>query len=246
MNALYGYARVSTDDQQTSAEAQTVRLRQYAADSGLRLAGVFVDEDVSGARQFKHRPEGRRLWDAVQAGDTVAFTKVDRAFRSMADAATTLAVWKQLGVRVAILDLGIDVATPAGELFFNQIASFAAFEREMIGQRIREAIGHRRSVGQPYGNSRPFGWVRAGSGKRTRYVPCEGERRLGERVLAMRAAGQTLSAISRALRAERALKPGKRQAERGAYYLEADVARLERAAKAGWPIAPRDKVGDQG
>jgi DNA invertase Pin-like site-specific DNA recombinase len=247
MGRLFGYGRVSTDDQATSAEAQAARLREFASGKGLQLAGLYVDEDVSGALPMKARPQGKRLWDALAPGDTVAFTKVDRCFRSMADAATTLALWKQLGVRVTIIDLGIDVGTPSGDLMFHQLASFASFERAMIGQRIREALAHRKATGKPYGRSRPFGWIKAGEGKDTRWVPCHDERRLAERVVALRDAGGTLAGIARQLAQEGVTKPGKAKAARagryrGCWYLEADVDRLYRAAKAKFPILPRDEV----
>ena len=248
MERLFGYARVSTNDQATSADAQAARLREFAASSGLQLAALYVDEDVSGALPLKARPQGKRLWDALGPGDTVAFCKVDRCFRSMADASTTLALWQQLGVKIKIIDLGIDVSSPAGELFFNNLASFAAFERQIIGLRIKEALAHRKATGKPYGRSRPFGWMKAGDGKDTRWMPCHDERRLAERVVALRDAGGTLAGIARELAQEGVTKPGKAKDARagryrGCYYLEADVDRLFRAAKAGYPVLPRDEVG---
>jgi len=248
MERLIGYARVSTADQATSVQAQTARLRQFAEQQGKKLAELFVDEDVSGALPLKHRPAGRRLWDMLQPGDRVAFAKVDRCFRSMADAAVTLALWKEMRVGVSIIDLGIDVSTPAGELYFNQLASFAAFERQMIGTRIREAMAQRRATGKPYGRSRPFGWVRSGPGKDAVWVICKKERELGQRVVEMRDAGMTLAAITQQLSREGVTKPGKRRdaragRQRGVWYLPPDVARLERAARAGFPVAPRDEVG---
>ena len=247
MGRLFGYGRVSTADQATSAEAQAARLKAFAVTSGMELAGLFVDEDVSGAMPLKARPQGKQLWDAIAPGDTVAFTKVDRCFRSMADASTTLALWQQLGVRVNIIDLGIDVSSPAGELFFNNLASFAAFERQMIGQRIKEALAHRKATGRPYGRSRPLGWMKQGVGKDTRWVACHDERRLAERVVALRDAGGTLAGIARQLAQEGVTKPGKRRDAkagryRGYWYLEADIDRLFRASKAGFPILPRDEV----
>ena len=247
MGRLFGYGRVSTNDQATSAECQAARLREFAAGKGLQLAELYVDEDVSGGLPLKARPAGKRLWDALTTGDTVAFTKVDRCFRSMADAATTLALWKQIGVSVNIIDLGIQLGTPSGDLMFHQLASFASFERAIIGQRIREALAHRKATGKPYGRSRPFGWMRAGEGQDTRWVACHDERRLAERVVALRDAGGTLAGIARELAQEGATKPGKaRDAKagryRGCWYLEADIDRLFRAAKAGFPILPRDEV----
>ena len=247
MGRLFGYGRVSTNDQATSADCQAARLRDFAAGKGLQLAGLYVDEDVSGALPLKARPQGKQLWDALTTGDTVAFTKVDRCFRSMADAATTLALWKQIGVSVNIIDLGIQLGTPSGDLMFHQLASFASFERAIIGQRIREALAHRKATGKPYGRSRPFGWMKQGVGKDTRWVPCQAERRLAERVVALRAAGGTLAGIARELAQEGVTKPGKAKDARagryrGCWYLEADIDRLFRAAKAGFPILPRDEV----
>jgi len=205
---------------------------------------VYVDEDVSGAKPMKHRPAGKRLWDAIQPGDTIAFTKVDRAFRSLVDAATTLEIWKNLGVHVVILDVGIDVASPAGELFFSQLVAFAQFERKLLGQRLKEALGHLKREGRPFSNYRPFGWQRVGTGRAKRFEPLEAERALGQRVVQMRGEGASWLQIATALCDEGITKPGKAKAVRagryrGAYYLEAEVRRLYRAAVAGWPIAPR-------
>ena len=89
--------------------------------------------------------------------------------------------------------------------------------------------------------------MRAGEGKDTRWVACHDERRLAERVVALRAAGGTLAGIARELAQESITKPGKAKDARagryrGVWYLEADIDRLYRAAKAGFPIAPRDEV----
>jgi DNA invertase Pin-like site-specific DNA recombinase len=243
MRRLFLYGRVSTDDQSTSAEAQAARLKEFAERSGLELGGVFIDEDVSGAKPLQERPQGKLMCDLVGMGDAVAFTKVDRCFRSLADAAATLQRWKGLGVGVHILDLGIDVNTPAGELFFSQLAAFAQFERAMIGQRIREAMCHLKRQGRPYSSTRPLGWIRAGEA----WEPCEAERRLGERVLALRSSGATWAGIARTFALEGVAKPGKaKQARagrgRGVWYLESDVRRLHRAALAGFPAVAASAV----
>jgi DNA invertase Pin-like site-specific DNA recombinase len=244
MSRVLGYARVSTDQQETSATVQERRLREYAEKSGLDLVGVYVDQDVSGAKPLKHRPQGKRLWDELQPGDTVAFTRVDRAFRSLVDAASTVEIWEQLGIRVVILDCGLDLTSPAGQLFFSQLVAFAQFERQILGQRLKEAIGHLRSEGLPFSNYRPFGWQRTGTGKRKRFVPLPEERALGEMVVTMRQAGDSWAEIAMRLHREGVIKPGKAAAVRagkyrGAFYLETECRRLHRAALAGWPVAPR-------
>jgi len=244
MTRLFGYARVSTGHQENSATLQGLKLREYAAKNDLVVAGIFVDQDVSGARPLKLRPEGKKLWDALKPGDTVGVTKVDRAFRSLVDAAGTLEVWNSLGVRLVILDCGLDLGSPAGQLFFGQLAVFSQFERQLLGQRLREVIGYLKSEGRPYSNFRPFGWQRAGVGKRTRFVALPEERELGQRVVEMREQGLSWAAIATALYDEGIIKPGKAKAVRagkyrGGFYLETECRRLCGAALAGFPIAPR-------
>lgn len=233
---LYLYGRVSTDDQQTSADAQSVKLQEFAEKSGLEVGGVFVDEDVSGKIPLQERPKGKQLWNLIQPGDAIAFTKVDRCFRSLVDAASTLEKWKALGIRVHILDLGIDVSTPAGELFFSQLAAFAQFERSMIGLRVREAQAHRRSIGKPYNNSRPIGWRRQDDA----YVPLHSERKLAERIISWRDRGESLRQI-----ALRLCKENIRSAC-GSWLHPSEVRTLEIAGRAGYPKIARRLLRDAG
>lgn len=238
---LFGYARVSTDDQDNSVSQQVLRIQEYAERAGASLDELYCDRDVSGAKHLRHRPEGRKLWDRVNAGDTVVFCKVDRCFRSMADAASTMERWKAAGVSIVILDLGIDVTTPAGELFFNSLASFAAFERAMIGQRVKETISHLKREGRPYGNCRPLGWMRSGRGKTADWTPLEAERVLADRVATLRDDGLTMAKIATLLVRQGVTKPGKararrRRSYRGVFYIDRDLRQLLRARAAGFPI----------
>ena len=231
---LYLYGRVSTDDQQTSADAQSARLQEFAEKSGLEVGGEFLDEDVSGKIPLQERPMGKELWNLIQPGDAIAFTKVDRCFRSLVDAATTLEKWKALGIRVHILDLGIDVSTPAGELFFSQLAAFAQFERAMIGLRVREAQAHRRRMGKPYNTSRPIGWRRQGDC----YVPLPSERALAEKIISWRDRGESLPKI-----ALRLCKANIRSAS-GSWMGPAEVRRMEFAGRAGYPVIAKRLLRD--
>jgi DNA invertase Pin-like site-specific DNA recombinase len=232
---LYGYCRVSSDKQDNSLSAQQARLEEFAKQAGLELFHpLFVDEDVSGSLPLKRRAAGHRLWDMVQPGDTIAFTKLDRGFRNMVDAATTLQVLSQVGVQMRILDLPMDLATPEGRLIFHQFAAFSQFERERIGTRIREAMMHLKKAGKAYASARPYGWVRKGRD----WVPCEQERKWGARALALRSKGASQEAIALDLLHAGALKPTRRRGSRGYYHLK-DIAFLLRAATAGYPKLPR-------
>lgn len=249
MARIWLYGRVSTDQQENSALNQRRQLMEFAMKSGLEMAGCCIDEDVSGGVPLRERPEGKRLCDGLERGDTVAFLKVDRVFRSLADAANQMGRWRNQGVRVAIIGLGIDVNSPAGELFFSQLAAFAQFERAMIGERIRDAIGHIRLSGRPYGPTRPLGWIRVGEGRDARYEPCLQERRLGARVVALRERGMTWDRIARLLRVDGVTKPGAgggADDRRGTRYLESDCRRLYWATRANFPAVSRSEAVELG
>lgn len=241
---IYLYARVSTDKQENGREAQVSRLEQWAKDNGLAVDGVFVDEDVSAfSVSLPDRPAGKRLWDALAAGDTVLMTKIDRGFRRWVDAATTHAKWKDLGVSLRFTDMDFDLSTPQGELFFSQLVAFSQYESRMHGQRKREVYAHKKQSGQPYNQFRPLGWlaVKGKSGRLESWQPCIAEQELGRRVLRMRDQGMSFPMIALVLCREDVRKPVRKKGSSG-YYHQNDVYYLARAAKAGYPKLPRGSL----
>ena len=231
---LYGYARVSTDKQENSADAQAIRLRAYAEQSGLEFGEVFVDEDQSAYKIPLHqRRQGRLLWDKLKAGDIVVFCTFDRVFRSVLDGAQTLAKCKELGIQLKFLDNSMDVMTGQGELSFNILSAVAQYSSQIAGQRQREIQSYLRLAGRPYGKFRPYGWV----AKDKAFVPYPQEREIGDMVVAMRAAGNSFVDICLHLCKRELRKPPNKQGISG-YYGLSDTMALHRAASAGYPKLP--------
>lgn len=229
---LYGYCRVSTDMQEASADAQRIAITEYAERVGQTLAGLFVDEDVSGSVPLRDRPQGKAMWDSLTGGDTVVITTRDRAFRSLVDAASTLMLWREQGIKLHIIDFPVDLSTDEGEMVFLQGAVFSQYERRMIGRRIKKGMQHRRKTGIPYGGTRPWGWIKKGD----EYVPCPAERKTGDRMLALRKQGLSWNAIAVACLDCR--KPACRK-DGSPYYHVACVRSLVRAAGNGYPKLPQ-------
>jgi hypothetical protein len=231
---LYGYARVSTDKQENSADAQAIKLRAYAEQSGMEFGEVFVDEDQSAFKIPLHkRRQGRLLWDKLKSGDIVVFCTFDRVFRSVLDAAQTLAKCKELGIRLKFLDNSMDVMTSQGELSFNILSTVAQYSSQIAGQRQREIQSYLLAAGRPYGKFRPYGWV----AKDKAFVVCPAEREIGDTVVAMRRAGRSMSDICLHLCKKELRKPANKQGVRG-YYGLSDTIALHRAALAGYPKLP--------
>lgn len=162
--SVYGYVRVSTLTQAKEGESLEAQRRQvisYAESKGLELAidNVFVEAGVSGGSEFETRPEGAKLFQALNAGDMVIFPKLDRAFRNTRNALNVLHELKARGVSVHFIDLGGDVTgNGVGAIVFTILSAFATFERERIAARIREVKQLKKAQGKFTGGRRAFGY----------------------------------------------------------------------------------------
>lgn len=157
-----GYVRVSTErqaDEGVSLEEQIRRIEGRALEQGWQIAEVFVERGVSGSVPLGDRPEGARLLAALQPGDVVIAAKLDRMFRSALDALNVIRDFQRQRISLWLLDLGGDVSGDGiARLVLTILAAIAEFERERIGERIRDAKRHQRRIGQYLGGDRPFGW----------------------------------------------------------------------------------------
>lgn len=238
---IYLYCRVSTDKQDNGKAAQLDRLMQWAEREGVTFDETYIDEDVSAhSVRLQDRPAGKLLWDRLETGDIVVATKMDRMFRRLADMATTIDAWKQIGVRLKLLDMDVDIESPHGRAFAGFTAVGAQLESELHGQRKREVYAHKRQAGLPYSFTRPFGWqsTRDRQGKLAAWEPLPEERELGHRVLQMREAGRSWAQIASDLSLSGVKKPATRRRGSG-YYLAGDVRNLAKAASAGYPVVPQ-------
>jgi DNA invertase Pin-like site-specific DNA recombinase len=142
------YARVSTNDQQT-IPLQIRALREYAVRRGWTIA-MQVKEVGSGASQRQLR---EKLLDAARRReiDVVLVWRLDRWGRSVADLLATFQELDHLGVGFVSLTEALDLTTPAGRAMAALLAVFAAFEREILQERVRAGLAHARQNGKRLG-----------------------------------------------------------------------------------------------
>lgn len=140
-----GYARVSTREQGASLDTQRAAL----VDSGCER--VFEDT-ISGARS--DRPGLAAARSHLRDGDALVVTRLDRLGRSMRDTVTTVAELSEDGVRLVLLDLGVDSATREGRLMIHILSALAQQELETIQARTRAGLDHARANGR-VGGRRP-------------------------------------------------------------------------------------------
>jgi DNA invertase Pin-like site-specific DNA recombinase len=154
---VVGYVRVSTAEQADSGlglAAQAQAIRTAVAARGDRLVAVCEDAGVSG--KGINRPGLDQALAAVEAGDAQALVvaKLDRLSRSIVDFVGLMDRAQRKGWHVVALDLGVDTRTPQGEMVANVMASFAQFERRIIGQRTKDALAIKRQQGVKLGRPR--------------------------------------------------------------------------------------------
>ena len=137
---LIGYARVSTDEQDLTAQ------RDALAALGVAPERIYVDHGLTGTNRA--RPGLREAMAACRAGDVLVVTKLDRLARSLPDARDIVA---DLTAREVTLSLGgsvHDPTDPVGRLLFNVLAMVAEFESDLIKMRTREGMKVARAKGR--------------------------------------------------------------------------------------------------
>jgi site-specific DNA recombinase len=152
---VVGYIRVSTEDQAkegVSLAAQRAKIEAYALVKDWTVVEVIQD-DVS-AKHLK-RPGLQRLLALVaqrQVGAVIVY-KLDRLTRSVKDLNTLVELFDKKGVALVSLQESLDATTATGRLMMNLLASVSQWEREVIGERTRDAMQHLKASGKVY--SRP-------------------------------------------------------------------------------------------
>ena len=181
---VLGYVRVSGSEQALSGaglEAQRQAIAAECERRGWRL--VEVVEDAGWSARDLRRPGIKAALDALEAGEAQALVvaKLDRLSRSLLDFAGVMAKAQRQGWGVIALDVQVDTSTASGEAMANMLATFAQFERRLIGQRTKEALEIKKASG-----------VRLG---RPPLVP----RSVVRRIQRQRARGETFRAIADSL-----------------------------------------------
>src|SRR5215831_3985977 len=138
-----GYARVSTDDQDTAVQV-----------AALKTAGCerIYREKASGGRW--DRPELHRLLDQLRKGDVLVVWKLDRLSRSLRDVLMIMERLAEARACFRSLTEAIDTTTPAGRMMMQMVGAFAEYERAMLKERTKAGLEAARREGRVGGRSR--------------------------------------------------------------------------------------------
>lgn len=146
MAKLIGYARVSTRQQSTDRQETDLIA------TGVRRDDLYVDHGVSGARAS--RPQFDSALAALEAGDTLVITTLDRLGRSTQNMLAFADELRGRGAGLRVLNLGggdVDTSTPLGSMLFTIMAALAEMEHEIKRERVVDSIAKRRAAGHDLG-----------------------------------------------------------------------------------------------
>lgn len=134
---VYGYARVSSTDQDLSIQ-----------ETALRAAGCDpIRSEKRSGTTTENRTELRTLIDFARRGDTIVVTRIDRLARSIADLAGIVRELETKGVALRATEQPIDTGTAAGKAFLGMLGVFAEFETNIRRERQLEGIAKAKAEG---------------------------------------------------------------------------------------------------
>lgn len=155
---LIPYRRVSTREQ--AEKGAGLPAQRTTVEFGLQMRGATalhwdcVDRGKSGKNL--HRQGLKDALNHIRAGEAggIIVAKLDRLSRSLLDFAHLMATADKEGWNIVALDLGVDLATPAGKAMAGMLAVFAEFERNVIGQRTKDGLAEKQAAGVRLGRPR--------------------------------------------------------------------------------------------
>ena len=135
--ALYGYARVSSTDQDLTTQVEK-----------LTAAGcTIIRHEKASATSREGRKELDILLAFLRAGDVLMVTKIDRLARSVRDLQDIVETIKAQGADLKATDQPIDTSSAAGKLFVDILSCFASFETALRAERQRDGINRAKARG---------------------------------------------------------------------------------------------------
>lgn len=160
------YTRKSSEEgldmEFNSLDAQREACHAYVesqkAEGWISLRDNYDDGGYSGGNV--ERPALKRLIADIEAGliDVVVVYKIDRLSRSMLDFLKLVEAFDHHAVTFVSITQSFSTTTPMGRLMLNVMLSFAQFERELTGERIRDKVAASRKKGIWMGGPVPFGY----------------------------------------------------------------------------------------
>ena len=206
------YARVSTDDQESSYEAQVEHYTNYIQKHpDMEFVGMYADEGISGT-QTKNRKELNRMIEDCEKGliEKVLCKSISRLARNTVDSLNVIRKLKALRISIFFEKENIDTLDASGEILITILSSLAQQESQSISQNVRMGFQYRMQEGKGFLNTDKFLGLTKGDTKYD-YVIVPEEAETVRRIYREFLDGYSPAMIARHLERDGILTPAKRE-----------------------------------
>lgn len=181
---ILGYTRVSTHEQADEGVSLTMQAAKIHAYCSVKdwVCDLIIEDGGHSAKDLD-RPGMQTLLGMLECNDVsaVVVCKLDRLTRSVVDLNTLVKLFDRQGVALVSIVESLDATSATGRLMMNLLMSVSQWEREVIGERTRDALGELKAQGKAYCR------------------PVFADTELRERMRKMRSQGYTYHAIAHEL-----------------------------------------------
>jgi len=198
---IYAYCRTSEledamekDELDGILEPELLSMQTYCLGRSWYLTESIRDSHCNWNQEFLKRENGKQLFQALQAGDIVLCSKLERIVSSSQEAVKLIRQLRDRRVQLHIVELNGDVTDQDLTVNFTRVAAlFSALEKRKSAERIKGVKQRQRKQGRYLGGSRPFGYMIHENG---RLIENPMEQRVLKKIMELKKQGKSLRAIS--------------------------------------------------
>lgn len=198
---IHSYCRTSEledamekDELDGILEPELLSMQTYCLGRSWYMTESIRDSHCGWNQEFLKRENGKLLFQALQAGDIVLCSKLERIVSSSQEAVKLIRQLRDRQVQLHIVELNGDVTNQDLTVNFTRVAAlFSALEKRKSAERIKGVKQRQRKQGRYLGGSRPFGYMIHENG---RLIENPMEQRVLRKIMELKKQGKSLRAIS--------------------------------------------------
>ena len=198
---IYAYCRTSEledsmdqDRLNGILEPELLGIQTYCLQKGWYMTQTITDTNCRWNQEFVDRERGKLLLEAMNPGDVLLCSRLERIASSSQEVQMLLNLFSQRQIALHVVELGGNITDPELTVSISRaVAIFAALEKRKSAERIKGVKQRQKQQGRYLGGSRPFGYMIHDNG---RLIENPMEQKVLKRIFELKREGKSLRSIS--------------------------------------------------
>ena len=198
---IYAYCRTSELEDSMDAdrlngilEPELLGIQTYCLQKGWYMTQTITETNCRWNQEFIERDRGKLLLEAMNPGDVLLCSRLERIVSSSQEALMLINLFSQRQIALHVVELGGDITDPDLSVSVSRaVAIFAALEKRKSAERIKGVKQRQKQQGRYLGGSRPFGYMIHDNG---RLIENPMEQKVLKRIFELKREGKSLRSIS--------------------------------------------------